>query len=46
MMSKVCSENEKGRSPFEILTGKPIEKEPLESSRCSWEDKIRRHLKE
>ena len=34
-----------GRSPFEILTGKPIGKRPLVKPRRRWEDNIRVILK-
>ena len=35
-----------GRSTFEILTGKPTGKSPLESPRRKWEDDIRMDLEE
>jgi len=37
---------EKGRSAFNILTGKPIGKRPLGSPRRRWEDNLRMDLKE
>ena len=37
---------EEGRTAFEILTGKPIEKRPLGRPRLRLEDNIRMDLKE
>ena len=37
---------EGGRSAFNILTGKPTGKRPLESLRLRWEDNIKMDLKE
>ena len=37
---------EESRSTFKILTGKPIEKRPLERPRHRWEYNIRMDLKE
>ena len=37
---------EEGRSPFNILTGKPSGKRPLGRPRRRWEDDIRVNLKE
>ena len=37
---------EEGRSVFNILTGKPTRKRPLERPRRRWEDNIRMDLEE
>ena len=37
---------EEGRSAFQILTGKPTGKRPLERPRRRWEDNIRMDLEE
>jgi len=45
-MGRACSQNQKGRSNFRILTDKPTEKIPLERPRHRWKNNIRMDLKE
>ena len=40
MVGRACSQNEKNRSAFNILTDKAIRKRPLRRSRHRWEDNI------
>ena len=45
-MGRSCSQKEKGRSAFKILTGKPTGKIILGRPRRRWEDNIRIDLEE
>ena len=44
-MGRSCSQNERGRSAFKILTATPKEKRTLGSPRHRWEDNIKMDLK-
>ena len=45
-MGRSSSQNEEGRSAFNILTSKPTGKRPLGRPRRRWEDDIRMDLRE